>query len=304
MNAVAEDNTSFIDLPEVRGKYRLNADLSGTNWFRVGGAADVLFRPADAEDLAQFLRHKPADMPVTLLGVGSNIIVRDGGIDGVVIKLGRGFTQLQVDGDVLEAGAANLSLNAALFAAEQGRAGLEFLSGIPGTIGGALAMNAGAYGDETADCLIEAEVVTGRGEIKRVSVDELGYSYRHCSAPADWVFTRGFFRTREGAPEAIKARIAEIQAQREASQPIRTRTGGSTFKNPDGKKAWEVIDAAGCRGMMVGEAKMSEKHCNFMENTGNASAADLEALGEQVKQKVKAHCGVDLQWEIKRIGKP
>jgi UDP-N-acetylmuramate dehydrogenase len=291
------------DLPNVRGTYRFDAPLNTTNWFGVGGPADVLFKPADAEDLAHFLREKPRDIPVTILGVGSNLIVRDGGIEGVVIRLGRGFTDAHVDGDVIEAGAALLDVHLARFAAEQGRAGLEFMVGIPGTVGGALAMNGGAYGCETKDVLIKAEAVTRAGEIITLSVDEMHYSYRHYGGPADLIFTRAWFRTTADSPEAIHARLVEIQSKRESTQPIRERTGGSTFKNPDGYKAWELIDRAGCRGFTIGGAQMSELHCNFMINTGSATAADLEALGEEVIARVKAATGVTLEWEIKRIGR-
>lgn len=294
-------------LPKVRGNYRFFAPLSGTNWFRVGGAAEVLFKPADTEDLAYFLKHKPSAMPVMAIGVGSNLIVRDGGIEGVVIRLGREFNFAEMEGDVMVAGAAMMDLNLARFSAEQGRAGLEFFSGIPGTIGGALAMNAGAYGRETKDVLIKAEAVTPEGEVVTLSVEQMHYSYRKYGGPKGLIFTRAWFETRAEAPEVIHARIAEIQAQREATQPIRERTGGSTFKNPSfdpaHPKAWQLIDAAGCRGLRVGDAQMSELHCNFMINTGAASAADLEALGEEVIRRVREHSGVTLEWEIRRVGK-
>ncbi len=291
------------DLPEVRGAYRVDAPLAGTNWFGVGGAAELLFKPADAADLAHFLKHKPQAMPVMVIGVGSNLIVRDGGLEGAVIRLGRGFTEVKVDGDVVEAGAAVLDLNLARFTAGQGRAGLEFFSGIPGTVGGALAMNAGAYGRETKDVLIKAEAVTPAGEIITLGVEEMRYEYRKYNGPAGLIFTRAWFKTTADAPDEVLARIADIQTKRETTQPIRERTGGSTFKNPEGHKAWELIDQAGCRGLNIGGAQMSELHCNFMINTGGATAADLEALGEEVRARVKAHSGVELQWEIKRIGK-
>ncbi len=292
------------DLPNVRGSYRFGASLSGTNWFGVGGAAEIVFKPADVADLAHFLKNKPKALPVTVIGVGSNLIVRDGGIDGVVIRLGRGFTEAKVDGDIIEAGAALLDVHLARFAAEQGRAGLEFFSGIPGTVGGALAMNGGAYHRETKDVLINAEAVTAAGEIVMLGLDDMNYSYRHYGGPEGLIFTRGWFRTTADKPEAIHARIAEIQAKREATQPIRERTGGSTFKNPEGHKAWELIDKAGCRGLAIGGAKMSDLHCNFMINTGNATAADLEALGEEVRARVLQKTGISLEWEIKRVGKP
>jgi UDP-N-acetylmuramate dehydrogenase len=298
------DESIVSRLPTVRGKYRLCAPLSDTTWFRVGGPAEVLFKPADVKDLADFVRSKPADIPLITLGVGSNIIVRDGGIDGVVVRLGRGFTDLTIDGDRLTAGAGNLDINVATFAAQHGLAGLEFLSGIPGTIGGALAMNAGAYGTEIKDVVIEAEVVDPQGIIHRLGLDDLLYSYRHCGLAKGWIFTSAVFQARVGDKASIEARMAEISAAREASQPVRARTGGSTFKNPSPHRAWEVIDAAGGRGMMLGSAQVSEKHCNFLINTGQATAAELERLGETVIDKVKAHSGIQLEWEIKIIGKP
>jgi UDP-N-acetylmuramate dehydrogenase len=296
--------TTKQNLPEVRGSYRFEAPLTGTNWFGVGGPAEVLFKPADVEDLAAFLKNKPVSLNVTVISVGSNLIVRDGGIEGVVIRLGRGFTDIKIEGDIVEAGAAVLDLNLARYTAGEGRVGLEFLSGVPGTVGGALAMNAGAYGHETKDVLVKAEVVTPDGEILLLDVEECKYTYRHYNGPKGVIFTRAWFRTTADAPEAALARIAEIQAKREASQPIRERTGGSTFKNPEGRKAWELIDQAGCRGLKVGGAQMSELHCNFMINTGGAMAADLEALGDEVIARVKAHSGITLEWEIKRIGIP
>lgn len=295
---------SLVDrLPQVRGRYRENAELAATTWFRVGGHAEVLFRPEDVDDLCHFLKHKPKDVPVTVLGVGSNIIVRDGGVEGVVIRLGRGFTEMSVTKNELVTGAANLDVNVAQFAAQEGCAGLEFLVGVPGTIGGALAMNAGAYGREVKDVLIAVEVVSPEGEREIMTVDKLGYTYRHCGLPEGWIFTRAIFRTEKGKPKHILARMEEITTQREATQPVRARTGGSTFKNPPAKKAWEVVDAAGCRGMMLGGAQVSEKHCNFLINTGTATAHDLEVLGDEVRKKVKAHSGIELEWEIKRIGK-
>lgn len=290
-------------LPLIRGQYRFDAPLSGTNWFRVGGPADVLFKPADTADLAHFMRHKPSDLAVTVLGVGSNLILRDGGIAGVVIRLGRGFTQAEMEGDHFVAGAALLDVHLAGMAAQQGRAGLEFFAGIPGTVGGALAMNAGAYGREVRDVLRRAEAVTPEGEIITLDVSDMHYSYRHYGGPKGLIFTRGWFSTAPGDKTAIEARIAEIQAAREATQPIRERTGGSTFKNPEGHKAWQLIDAAGCRGLKIGGAQMSTLHCNFMINTGDAKASDLEALGEEVIARVKAHSGITLEWEIRRMGR-
>lgn len=288
------------ELPKVRGSYRENAPLSKTNWFGVGGNAEILFKPEDTADLAHFLKQNT--LPVTVIGVGSNLIVRDGGIKGAVIRLGRAFNEIKLQGYVVEAGAAVLDLNLARATAHQGRAGLEFFSGIPGTIGGALAMNAGAYGRETKDVLLKAEAVTPEGEVIMLGVEDMRYSYRKYNGPKALIFTRAWFATTSQDAATVEKRIAEIQAKREATQPIRERTGGSTFKNPEGRKAWEMIDAAGCRGLRVGGAQMSELHCNFMINTGGAIAADLEALGEEVIRRVKAHSGVTLEWEIKRIG--
>lgn len=303
--AVSHDSLRIDRLPKVRGKYREQADLSAINWFRVGGKADVLFRPADADDLAMFLRHKPQDVPVTILGVGSNLIVRDGGIEGVVVRLGRGFVEMTQDGLQLTTGAGALDLNVAEYACQHGVAGLEFLSGIPGTIGGALAMNGGAYGSDIASVLVEAELVTTDGELLRFTTEQLKYGYRHCAGkPEGAVFTRATLRGTADTPEAIAVRMGEIRASREASQPIRSRTGGSTFKNPPGYKAWELVDRAGCRGLTIGGAKISEQHCNFMINTGTATAADLEELGEEVRRRVKDVTGIQLEWEIKRIGRP
>ncbi|RED54116.1 UDP-N-acetylmuramate dehydrogenase [Aestuariispira insulae] len=297
------DNARLIErLPKVRGRYAEAAPLSKVTWFRVGGPADILFKPADLEDLQNFLRNRPTDIPVTVIGVGSNLLVRDGGVRGVVIKMGGDFARITVDGDVVTAGAAALDLNVAKTAAKEGRAGLEFLSGIPGTIGGALRMNAGAYGAETKDVLETAFALDPSGEMHELSAADMGFSYRKSSIPADWIFVKASFRTQHGDKDQILTRMEEIQKSRSESQPIRSQTGGSTFKNPEGHKSWQLIDDAGCRGLMVGGAQMSEMHCNFMINTGNATAADLEGLGEEVRTRVKAKSGVELQWEIKRIG--
>ena len=291
-------------LSPVRGRIAANAPIGPMTWFRVGGPAEVLFRPADVEDLADFLRALPADVPVTVIGVASNLLVRDGGIPGVTVRLGRGFADITAEGDAMRAGSGALDLNVALTAAEAGIAGLEFLSGVPGTIGGGLRMNAGAYGSEIKDVLVEACAIDRAGTIHRVPAAELGLSYRHSEAPEDWIFTGALLRGRRGDPAEIAARMDEIRAAREASQPIRARTGGSTFRNPPGMKAWELIDAAGCRGLVRGGAMVSEKHCNFLINTGNASAADIEGLGEEVRRRVFAASGVNLHWEIHRIGVP
>jgi len=291
-------------LPPVRGRLTENAPLATITWFRVGGAAEVMFRPADRDDLAAFIAGKPADVPVTVIGVGSNLLVRDGGVPGVVIRLGRGFADISAVDDSVRAGAAALDLNVALSARDAGLAGLEFLCGIPGTIGGALRMNGGAYGTEIKDVTLSAEALDAQGRIRRLSLAELGFTYRHCGVAEDWIFLSAEMRGRRDEPAAIAARMQEIQTRREATQPIRTRTGGSTFANPPGRKAWELIDGAGCRGLRRGGAIVSEKHCNFLINTGDASAADLEGLGEEVRRRVHEKFGVTLEWEIRRIGVP
>jgi UDP-N-acetylmuramate dehydrogenase len=302
---VAAAEAKLIDrLPQVRGRLTEGALLSAVTWFRVGGPADVLFKPADAEDLAQFLKSKPRDVAVTVIGVGSNLLVRDGGIAGVVVRLGRGFTDIRASGATLSAGAGALDLNVALSARDAGIGGLEFLSGIPGTIGGALRMNAGAYESDVSQVFDQADALDHNGTLHRLDKAEMGFTYRHCAAPEDRIFIRGTFAGRADDPKAIHARIQEIQSRREESQPIRTRTGGSTFVNPIGHKAWKLIDDAGCRGLRKGDAMVSEKHCNFLINTGNASAADIEALGEEVRRRVRDRSGVELIWEIKRIGRP
>lgn len=297
--------TGLLDrLPSLRGRLRAEAVLAAATWFKVGGPAEVLFRPEDADDLADLLRGKPADTPVTVLGVASNTLVRDGGIRGVVVRLGRGFAGVERDDeDGLIAGAGALCASVAQQAEKAGLGRLAFLSGIPGTVGGALRMNAGAYGGETCDVLDWAEVLDPQGKRHRLGVNDLGYAYRHCSLPADWIFVGARFRGKPGA-SGIAAEMARIAATRAESQPLGSATGGSTFRNPPGAKAWELIDAAGCRGLRVGGAQMSEKHCNFMINTGSATAADLETLGETVRERVKAGSGITLEWEIKRIGEP
>lgn len=291
-------------LPTVRGRYTEGADLARITWFQVGGPADVMFRPADVEDLVQFLAEKPEDVPVTVIGVGSNLLVRDGGVRGVVVRLGRGFVEIAEDGETLMAGAGALDLNVATAAKLAGLAGLEFLCGVPGTLGGALRMNAGAYGRETKDVVLWAEALDAAGTLQRLTLEALGFSYRHCAVPQDWIFLRASLAGTPDDPEAIAARMAEIQGARSDSQPIRSRTGGSTFKNPTNAKAWQLIDQAGCRGLTHGGAMVSEKHCNFLINTGDASAHDLEALGEEVRRRVRETSGVELQWEIRRIGEP
>ncbi len=303
MMAARRADRDLIDrLPPVRGRYAKNVPLAPITWFRVGGPAEVLFRPADADDLAAFLARRPADVPVTVLGVGSNLLVRDGGVPGVVIRLGRAFAAIDIVGETIEVGAGALDATVARTAMHAGIGGLEFLSGVPGTVGGALRMNAGAYGGEMKDVLVSARVLTPDGAIAELDGDELGLRYRACDLPRDRVFVSARLRGRAEARNAIAARIDEIRRRRANTQPIRTRTGGSTFANPAGAKAWQLIDRAGCRGLAIGGAKVSEQHCNFLINTGSASAADLETLGEEVRRRVFAATGVRLDWEIDRIG--
>ncbi len=290
-------------LPPVRGRLSENVALAPITWFRVGGPAEVMFRPADVSDLAAFLAAKPLEVPVTVIGVASNLLVRDGGVAGVVVRLGRGFVDIRVADHEVEAEAGALDLNVALTCQQAGIAGLEFLSGIPGTVGGGLRMNAGAYGCEFKDVLRDASALDPRGGRHRLSPSELGLAYRRCALPEEWIFVAARFAGEAGTPEAIARRMMEVQEAREASQPIRARTGGSTFANPTGAKAWELIDRSGCRGLRRGGAMVSEKHANFLINTGNATAADLEALGEDVRRRVSERCGVLLEWEIRRVGR-
>lgn len=297
-------NALISRLPPVRGSYAEVAPLKDLVWFRAAGPADVLFRPADIDDLRQFVANKPAGVPVTAIGVGSNLLIRDGGIPGVVIRLPAAFGRIEpLDGHRIRAGAAALDAAVARAAADAGIAGLEFLRGIPGTIGGALTMNAGCYGSETKDIFIEARAVNERGELLTLGPGEMGFRYRH-SDPQNVIYVDAILQGKAGDPEEIRARMEALVAQRESTQPVRSKTGGSTFTNPPGHKAWQLIDAAGCRGLMHGAAQVSEKHCNFLINTGDASASDIEALGEEVRIRVKAKSGVQLEWEIKRIGRP
>lgn len=291
-------------LPSVRGRLTPNAPLGHMTWFRTGGPAEVLFRPADRDDLIGFIKSCPSDIPVTTLGVASNLIIRDGGIGGVVIRLGGDFARIESEGDVITAGAGALDLNVAVHAASQNVAGLEFLSGIPGTVGGALRMNAGAYGGETKDVLVSADVLFRDGGVKTMTAADMQMSYRHNGLPRDVIFLSAQFRGRPGGKPEIEARMAEIKQKRGETQPVREKTGGSTFANPENNSAWKVIDAAGCRGLQIGGAQMSTLHCNFMINTGAATAADLERLGEEVRKRVAEKTGVMLRWEIKRIGRP
>lgn len=301
-------------LPAVRGRLEAMRPLAPLTWLRVGGPAEVLFRPADAADLAAFLAGCPEDVPVVAMGVGSNLLVRDGGVPGVVVRLGRGFGAIAVEGTAVRAGAAAPDAQVAERAAEAGIAGLEFLRGVPGSIGGALAMNAGCYGTEIKDVLVLARGVRRDGAAVEIPAAEMGFAYRTARAGAGVIFTEAVLSGTRDAPAAVTARMRALMAEREAAQPIRTRTGGSTFRNPSGAsstgrageshalKAWTLIDAAGCRGLRIGGAQVSEKHCNFMINRGDATAADLEALGESVRARVKSASGHDLRWEIRRIG--
>ena len=291
-------------LPPVKGSITRDAALKEMLWFRAGGHADALFRPADTEDLAMFLAARPRELPVQVIGVGSNLLVRDGGVPGVVVRLPATFGKIEANGTRVRAGAAALDAAVARAAAEAGIAGLEFLRGVPGTVGGALRMNAGCYGREIADIFVEATALDAAGNRVTLTTADMGFSYRKTQARDDLIFLEAVFEGRPDAPDAIKARMEELAANREASQPIRAKTGGSTFKNPPGQKAWELIDRAGCRGLMVGAAQVSEKHCNFLINTGEATAADIEALGEEVRRRVRESQGVGLEWEIKRIGLP
>lgn len=290
-------------LPAVRGELTADASLAAYTWFRVGGPADVLFQPADRDDLLEFLSAKPADVPVTMIGVGSNLLVRDGGVRGVVIRLGRPFAQIERAGDeMLRVGAGAIDPAVSAFARDLGLAGLEFLTGVPGTIGGALRMNAGAYGGDMQAITVSATLVDAKGEIKQLTAEEIGFSYRHTEVPEDWIFVECTLRGHIGDSAEIAAKMAAIRAAREDTQPLRTRTGGSTFANPPDNSAWKLIDEAGCRGLKVGGAQVSEKHCNFLLNLGDATAADIETLGEEVRARVHATSGVDLRWEIRRIG--
>lgn len=301
-------------LPPVRGRYTENAPLGEVGWFRAGGKADVLFKPADREDLAAFLAACPAEVPVTVLGVLSNTIIRDQGIRGVVIRLGREFADIEIEAEsTVVVGAAALDINVANQAAQAGIAGLEFLSGVPGTIGGALRMNAGAYGAETREVLIEAEAMDRTGQLHRLPVAAMGMGYRHSNVPDDYIFTGAVLRGEKGDRAQIESHIAEIKTRRSQTQPIKARTGGSTFANPrteelvaagqpEGLKAWQLIDRVGGRGLIMGDAMMSELHCNFMINKGTATAADLEGLGEEIRRRVHEKTGIMLRWEIKRIG--
>ncbi|GGJ47232.1 UDP-N-acetylenolpyruvoylglucosamine reductase [Sphingopyxis bauzanensis] len=292
-------------LPVVRGKLTAKAPLAPLVWFKSGGPADWLFEPKDAGDLSDFLRDLDPAIPVMALGLGSNLIVRDGGFPGVVVRLGKTFAKVTVeDGQTLSCGGGASGILVSSTARDVGVGGLEFLRSIPGTVGGFVRMNGGAYGREVKDILIDADVVLRSGERRTLSLADLGYTYRHSELPEGAVVIGATFRGRPGEPAVIQAEMDRISASREASQPLRSKTGGSTFKNPDGHKAWQLVDEAGCRGFAVGGAQVSEKHTNFLINTGDATSADIEALGEEVRRRVKNKSGVDLQWEIQRVGKP
>lgn len=295
----------FIELlPPLAGRLRADLALAPRTWFRTGGAARVFFEPADLADLRRLLVERPAGTPVIPLGVASNVLIRDGGIDGVVVRLSGPLAGIEVDGERLRVGAGASDRNVAIHAARAGIAGLEFLVGIPGTLGGAIRMNAGAFGGETADIVAEVAALDQEGRLARLAAVDLGFGYRRSLLPDGWIVTEVVLRGRPGEPERIRARMAAIKAEREANQPLRVATGGSTFKNPEGHRAWQLIDRAGCRGLRRGQAMVSDKHCNFLINTGGASAADVEALGEAVRARVLAHSGIALEWEIQRLGRP
>jgi len=291
-----------LDQIKVRGTLTRNAPLAPLVWFKSGGAAEWLFEPKDVDDLAAFLRELPADVPVWPLGLGSNLIVRDGGVRGVTVRLGKAFASIAVDGTTLTCGAGAPGISVASAARDAGIAGLEFLRGIPGTVGGAVRMNAGAYGREVKDILVSCDVLLRNGETRTIALADMGYTYRHSKLPADAIVIAATFQGTPGDPATIGAEMDRIAAEREASQPLRSKTGGSTFKNPEGHKAWALVDAAGCRGLRRGDAQVSEKHTNFLLNLGTATSADIEALGEEVRARVKAQSGVELQWEIQRVG--
>ncbi len=291
-------------LPPVRGTYTENAPLKDLVWFRAGGAAEVLFRPADAEDLATFMAAKPRDLSVMVIGVGSNLLVRDGGIPGAVVRLPASFGRVTAQGSRITAGAAALDASVARAAADAGIGGLEFMRGIPGTVGGALRMNAGCYGREIKDVFVEAKAVDTQGNIVILRADDMEFVYRRSGAPDDLIFVEAVLEGSPADPDDVRARMTALVEQRESTQPVRAKTGGSTFKNPPGHKAWQLVDEAGCRGLMHGPAQVSEKHCNFLINTDDATAADIEGLGEDVRRRVKAKFGIELEWEIKRVGIP
>ena len=300
-----DQQVSLIEyLPAVRGELTAEVPVARFTWFKTGGPAEVLFRPADEVDLACFLAGTPSDVSITVIGNASNLLVRDGGIDGVVIKLGRAFRGIRVDGLNVVVGAAAADLNVARRPRDAGLTGLEFLAGVPGTLGGGVLMNAGAYGAEISDVFVEAQVLGRDGTTRTLGWDDIGFSYRHSALGEGDIIVSTHLRGQAGDTAKIAGLIEEIQRERETTQPVRTLTGGSTFKNPEDHKAWELIDAAGCRGLRRGAAVVSQQHCNFLINEGGASAADLEGLGEEVRRRVQAHSGIILEWEIRGIGKP
>lgn len=294
---------SVTTVTKVAGKLTPNAPLAPLVWFKSGGAAEWLFEPTDVGDLQNFLRDLHPETPVMALGLGSNLIVRDGGVPGVVVRLGKAFARVgRIDALTLNCGGGASGILVSSTARDQGIAGLEFLRSIPGTVGGFVRMNGGAYGGEVKDILVDCDVVLRSGELVKLAVDDLHYSYRHSELPEQAIVVAARFRGKPGDPEAIQAEMDRISASREASQPLRSKTGGSTFKNPDGHKAWQLVDDAGCRGLQIGGAQVSEKHTNFLINTGEAMSADIEALGDEVRTRVKAKSGIDLHWEIQRVG--
>jgi UDP-N-acetylmuramate dehydrogenase len=292
-------------LPKPRGRLEANFPLADLTWFRVGGPAEVLFSPADEADLADVVRQTPDDVPVHVIGVGSNLLVRDGGVPGMVIRLGKGFGEVKAEaGHRIRTGTSVLDVRVARFAFDHSIGGLTFLRGIPGTIGGALRMNGGAYGRETKDVLLEARAVDRRGSLHVLSMGDMQYTYRHCGAPEDFIFTQALLQGEAGERDQIARAMDDVTERREATQPIKSRTGGSTFKNPPGHKSWQLIDQAGLRGFSIGPAKVSELHCNFLINEGGATAAQIEELGETIRHRVRDKSGIELDWEIKRIGIP
>jgi len=311
MTAVYQTRIEF--LPEVSGRYTENAPLGEKSWFRCGGKADVVFKPADVEDLQYFLKNTPPEVPISVFGALSNTIIRDGGVRGVVIRFGREFSKIETHKNIVTAGALALDANVATISADNGIAELEFLSGIPGSVGGALRMNAGCYGAEVKDVLVECEAIDRAGNIITLSPNEMGMEYRHVNVPKDYIFLKAMFKGVMQDPDRIKEKIRDIKNNRERSQPIREKTGGSTFANPSAKelsqaglsadmKVWQLIDGVNGRGLKIGGAQMSDKHCNFMLNTGNACASDLEGLGEEIRSRVAGKYGITLRWEIRRIG--
>ena len=291
-------------LPAVRGRLRDDEPMARYTWFRVGGPAEVLFEPADIEDLQSFLKARPSDVPITIIGGTSNILIRDGGIPGITIRLGKAFANIDIQSEQVRVGAAAADVNVARRTAEAGVAGLEFLVGIPGTIGGALRMNAGAYGTEIKDVFQSADAITQDGECVQLGITEMGFGYRRCTVPSSYIFIGATLQGTSGDVTAIHARMKDIQESRETTQPVRERTGGSTFANPEGHSAWALVDAARCRGLKIGGAMVSEAHTNFLINTGDATALDIETLGEEVRRRVKEDSGIDLHWEIRRLGVP